>query len=74
MVANLMWVMCQPDHDQSMAVLTEMVQTGLYVQVYMVQTGDICTHGHNETLLMSDRRLTIVRAELTAANKHLNGG
>jgi len=30
MVANLLRGMCYPDQDQSMAVLTEMVQTGLY--------------------------------------------
>jgi len=32
MVANLLRGMCHPDQDQTMAVLSEMIQTGLYTQ------------------------------------------
>jgi len=32
MMTNLMRGMCRPDQDQTMALITELVQTGLYTQ------------------------------------------
>jgi len=36
MVANLMRGMCRPDQDQTMSLITELVQTGLYTQELLV--------------------------------------
>jgi chromosome segregation ATPase len=36
MIANLIRGMCRPDQDQTMALLTELVQTGLYTQELLI--------------------------------------
>jgi len=65
MVVNVIRRMCRPDQDQTMAVLTEMIQTGLYTQELL---NVVYKHMVSMAEVMNSQRITADNVNSLADN------
>jgi len=68
MVANLIRGMCRPDRDQAMALLTELIQTGLYTQELL---NVVYRHMVSMADVMNSQRITADNVNSLADNAEL---